>query len=68
MEQYTKMRKVGVLAESVVARMQLDGLPTELVERFRRSQNLVAAPSSTRKPKRRATIALHWEKMEGGGG
>ena len=67
---YVKMRKVGVLAESVVARMRLDGLPADLIERFARAQapHLASAtPAPARKPKRRATIALHWEKMDGGG-
>jgi len=68
---YIKMKKFGVAAEGVLARMQMDGCSEQLKARFRKLHKLepsssteVTAPVSPEAVSPRATIALHWEKME----
>ncbi|KAH8064984.1 hypothetical protein JL722_1875 [Aureococcus anophagefferens] len=55
---YLKMRKFGVTVEGVLSKMAADDVDAGVVERFR------AAHGRGRR-RRRATIALHWEKMDG---
>ena len=69
---YLKMKKFGVAAEGVLARMQMDGCSEQLKSRFRKLHKLeptststeATAPVSPEAVSPRATIALHWEKME----
>ena len=68
---YIKMKKFGVAAEGVLARMQMDGCSEQLKSRFRKLHKLeptssseATAPVSPEAVSPRATIALHWEKME----
>ena len=71
---YLKMKKFGVAAEGVLARMQMDGCSEQLKSRFRKLHKLeptesvapertVTSPTGPAEPQR-ATIALHWEKMD----
>ncbi|KAH8091169.1 hypothetical protein JL720_6054 [Aureococcus anophagefferens] len=71
---YLKMRKFGVTVEGVLSKMAADDVDAGVVERFRAANGRGAAGASPdkhspaaagKRKQRRATIALHWEKMDG---